>query len=231
MTVAARYAIYFSPRSDDRLWVFGSTVIGYDAASGTTPEQPMLACISAEEFHARTEDPRQYGFHATLKPPFHLKDGVPLDHLLDAAQEFASARSAFEVGAMEVVAIGGFLALVPAAPSAQLAALADDCVRAFDRFRAPLAEADRERRLKSPLTERQIAYLDQWGYPYVFEEFRFHMTLTGRLHHDERGEVKRALCDLYRPVAAPLVIDGISVFEQTARGERFALVERLGFGA
>jgi hypothetical protein len=29
--------------------------------------------------------------------------------------------------------------------------------------------------------QRQRNYLDRWGYPYVMEEFRFHMTLTGRL--------------------------------------------------
>jgi putative phosphonate metabolism protein len=231
VTVGQRYAIYFSPRADDRLWEFGSSVVGYDAVTGAAPDQPGLSCISAEDFHARTEDPRQYGFHATLKPPFHPVDGETIDRLLAAAGEFAALRRAFDVGALDVTAISGFLALVPTAPSAELTALADDCVRAFDRFRAPLVPADRERRLKSPLTARQIAYLDQWGYPYVFEEFRFHMTLTGRLHHDEREEVKQALSQLYRPVAAPFVVDGISVFEQAMRGERFTLLQRLAFGA
>ncbi|MDR3374596.1 MAG: DUF1045 domain-containing protein [Ancalomicrobiaceae bacterium] len=231
MTGGQRYAIYFSPRPDDRLWDFGSSVVGYDAVTGAVPDQPELSCISAADFHARTEDPRQYGFHATLKPPFHLVAGETIDRLLAAAGEFAASRQAFNVGALDVTAIGGFLALVPAAPSPELTALADDCVRAFDRFRTPLSSADRERRMKSPLTERQIAYLDQWGYPYVFEEFRFHLTLTGRLHHDERDEVKQALSQLYRPVAAPLVVDGISVFEQAERGERFTLLQRLAFGA
>ena len=34
---------------------------------------------------------------------------------------------------------------------------------------------------KSGLTDRQEALLTQWGYPYVMEEFRFHITLTGAL--------------------------------------------------
>jgi putative phosphonate metabolism protein len=226
----ARYAIYFAPEPKGRLWEFGSSVIGFDAEIGEDVRQPVIDGVAPEDFVDRTADPRHYGFHATLKPPFALADGVSIDQLLAAAHEFALARTAFVVPALEVTAIGAFLALVPAASSPELHALADDCVRAFDRFRAPLEAADRERRLKSPLTERQIKYLDAWGYPYVFEEFRFHMTLTGRLHHDERGRIRHALADLYQEIASPTAVSDITVFQQPARDQRFSVLTRIPLG-
>jgi putative phosphonate metabolism protein len=205
-------------------------VIGYDAETGADLSQPAIPDVMPEDVHDRTADPRQYGFHATLKPPFVLKEDCSIDELLAAAQGFATTRRPFVVPALEVTAIGAFLALVPASPSPDLHLLADDCVRAFDGFRAPLTPADRERRLKSPLTERQIAYLDGYGYPYVFEEFRFHMTLTGRLHHDERDAFRRALTESYRAIAEPLDVTTIAVFQQPARDKRFSVLTRIPLG-
>jgi len=231
VTAGARYAIYVAPEPKSRLWAFGSSVIGFDADTGEDVKQPVIAGVAPEDFVDRTADPRQYGFHATLKPPFSLRDDASIDQLLVAAHAFAQSRTAFVVPTLEVTALGAFLALVPGSPSAELHALADDCVRAFESFRAPLKPADRERRLKSPLTERQIAYLDAWGYPYVFEEFRFHMTLTGRLHHDERDTIKSALAELYRGIACPMPVRDIVIFQQLARDQHFSVLARIPFGA
>ncbi len=230
MIAGARYAIYFAPEPKSRLWEFGSSVIGFDAETGEDVRQPRIPGVAPDDFTDRTADPRQYGFHATLKPPFYLAEGQTVDRLLAAAHEFALSRSAFVVPELEVTAIGAFLALVPSGPAPELYALADDCVRAFDPFRAPLAPADRERRLKSPLTERQIAYLDTWGYPYVFEDFRFHMTLTGRLHHDERDTIRHVLADLYGGLAGPMPVGDITVFQQPARDQRFSVLTRIPLG-
>jgi putative phosphonate metabolism protein len=230
VTVGARYAIYFAPEPASRIWDFGSSVIGYDAETGEDVKQPRLAGIEPGELLDRTADPRQYGFHATLKPPFSLREGTSVDQLLVAAHEFAEVRAPFILPAFEVTAIGAFLALVPSGPSAELHVLADDSVRAFEPFRAPLSPADRARRLKSPLTERQVAYLDAWGYPYVFEEFRFHMTLTGRLHHDERDTFRAALTDLYRGIAGPVTVGQIAVYQQPARDQRFSVLARIPLG-
>ncbi len=231
MTAGARYAIYFAPKPTSRLWGFGSSVIGYDAETGSECRQPVIPGISSEDFTDRTADPRQYGFHATLKPPFSLADDTTIDHLLAAAHAFALTRNSFVLPSLEVAAIGAFLALVPSSQSPDLHDLADATVRAFDAYRAPLTASDRERRLKSPLTQRQISYLDTWGYPYVFEEFRFHMTLTGRLHHDERDTVRKALSDLYRPLAGPVEISEIAVFQQPARDQRFSILTRIALGS
>jgi putative phosphonate metabolism protein len=231
VTAGARYAIYFSPEPWTRLWRFGSSVIGFDAETGDDVAQIVIPGIDRQDVADRTSEPRQYGFHATLKPPFHLAEDQSVDRLLAAVHAFALDRTPFVVPALDVTAIGAFLALVPSEPSPELTALADACIREFDHFRAPLQPHDRERRLKSPLTERQIAYLDTWGYPYVFEEFRFHMTLTGRLHHDERDTFRNALIDLYRPIAEPLDVTGITVFQQPARDQRFTVLARIPLGA
>ena len=74
--------------------------------------------------------------------------------------------------------IGGFVAIVPATPSPGLDELAADCVTGFERFRLPMTAQERSRRLAAGLSQHQTANLERWGYPYVFEEFRFHMTLT-----------------------------------------------------
>jgi putative phosphonate metabolism protein len=222
-----RYAIYAAPRPETRLWTFGSQVLGYDAQSGKDVAQPRLEPLAASDVFDRTADPRKYGFHATLKPPFHLAEGHTLDHLLEAAEAFAASVAPFTVPNLEVTTLGAFLALVPKPASPDLHDLADACVRSFDAFRAPLDAEDRTRRLKSPLSERQVAYLDLWGYPYVFEEFRFHMTLTGRLHHDERDLFRAALTDLYGQFAEPLDVRDIAIYEQATRQSRFVVKARI----
>src|SRR5262249_7114273 len=86
-----------------------------------------------------------------------------------------------------VRSLAGFIAVVPDAPNPDVDHLAADCVTIFDRFRRPLGAEERSRRLAAGLTAAQIAHLDRWGYPFVFDDFRFHMTLTGRVGGDRRG--------------------------------------------
>ncbi|MDP3544609.1 MAG: DUF1045 domain-containing protein [Phreatobacter sp.] len=229
MTV--RYALYAAPPPDSRLWHFGSSVIGYDAAAARALPFPSHPPCDAADWADLTHDPRRYGFHGTLKAPFSLAAGMEEGDLLEAAMLFAERRQAFAVPALEVVLLGRFVALVPGVASPELTALAAGCVREFDAFRAPLTEADRARRLKAPLTDRQVAQLDAWGYPYVFEDFRFHMTLTGSLPEERREAVRAGLAAAYWEVAGPLPIDGLCVFRQKDRSARFEVLARFAFDA
>lgn len=225
-----RYAIYFVPQFDTALWTFGCRAVGYDSSTGSDVAFHDHPFYRRGEIKAWTDDPRRYGCHATLKPPFELAEGTTIEALESTASAFASARSPFGVDRFRVKAIGSFLALTPAGASPDLEALAGDCIRTFEPFRASLSAADRERRLKSPLTERQIAHLDQWGYPYVFDEFRFHMTLTGRLPEDVKADALHALTELYAPIDRPVTFDSICVCEQADRQSRFRVRQRFGFG-
>ncbi len=180
-----------------------------------------------------TGSPRHYGFHATLKAPFRLVEGGALEPLLNAVERFAVARRWVEGPPLRVEALGQFLALVPSGPDSRLDALAADCVQAFEPFRAPLTAAELSRRRAAGLSPRQDRYLEEWGYPYVMEEFRFHMTLTERLPDAAtRAHWKAVLEAHFAPLAdQPLVLDGISVFVQDSLESPFRHLARFPFEA
>lgn len=189
MSALPRYAIYHVPPADAALYRFGAPLLGYDALEPKDLDHPRRALDAFNDWHELTADPRKYGFHATLKAPFLLGDGHTEAALCNAFDRFAETPREVPVIAPVIRAIGSFIAVVPVAAVAPLSQLADDCVRDFEPFRAPLTDHDRQRRLKGPLTPTQIAHLDRWGYPYVFAEFRFHMTLTGSLPAPKRAAV------------------------------------------
>jgi hypothetical protein len=103
--------------------------------------------------------------------------------------------------------------------------LAADCVRIFDEFRVPLTTADRERRNVSTLTEPQVAHLDRWGYPYVFEEFRFHMTLAGSLPAERRAAVTQILQRRFDALGLRSIsIDQLALFRQNDTKSCFTII-------
>ena len=146
--------------------------------------------------------------HATLKAPTALADGSNEAALLDACAAFAGRARRIPVIEPVVDAISGFIAVIPASRSDDLQQLAADCVTAFDPFRAPLTAEDRARRKPERLTARQCDYLDRWGYPYVFDMFRFHMTLTGVLARHEAESIARELGELHGEGALGGLDDG-----------------------
>jgi putative phosphonate metabolism protein len=225
-----RYAVYFAPAAGSALHRFGAAVIGYDADTGRDLAQ--LAPAGVADWPAATAEPRRYGFHATLKAPFRLAAGLDAPDLVAAVAAFAAERAPVRLAGLAVAAIGPFCALTPLGDVTALQRLASDVVLAFEPFRAALTEADRARRLQSPLTPRQIGYLDTFGYPYVHEDFRFHMTLTGPLHVDLRDRVRDGLATLHAEAvpAGPVVVDQLAVFRQATPAERFRIVFRAALG-
>ncbi|POF32727.1 DUF1045 domain-containing protein [Roseibium marinum] len=183
-----RYAIYFAAEADDRLMQLGNAWLGRDPFSDRDLSQPEIAGLSPEKVRELTASPRRYGFHGTLKAPFYLRGGESEAALLETCAEFAGRTAPFEIQGFDVNRLGRFLALTPNESEPALQAFAAQCLRTFEPFRAPLSAADLERRRKSGLTSRQDAYLTAWGYPYVFEEFRFHMTLSNKLENDAEAD-------------------------------------------
>lgn len=223
-----RYAIYFAPPPDGPLWAFGSAVLGYDAATGIDCAQFCPAGLAPATWRAMTADPRRYGFHATLKAPFHLREGKNEDTLVEAVKAFARDHESVHVPALTMAALGSFVALVPHGGEAELATLAAAAVESFESFRAPLGDADLARRLSSRLSEREREHLARWGYPYVLDCFRFHMTLSGSLPRDLVETVRRELSGLYslKVGATALSIDAVALYRQETRETPFRLLSR-----
>jgi putative phosphonate metabolism protein len=220
-----RYAIYHAAARSGELDRFGAHLLGYDAWTGEELPFPDGVMQAVPDWRDLTQDPRKYGFHATLKAPMALAHGTTEAELLAACASFAETPRPIPVIPPVVNSISGFIAVVPAEPSAELQQFAADCVRAFDAFRAPLAPEDRARRNPSKLTSRQREYLDRWGYPYVMEEFRFHMTLTGRLGSERRGPVLTMLRERFTAIGLTrLAIDGIAIFREDDPASRFRII-------
>ncbi|MBR9971494.1 DUF1045 domain-containing protein [Magnetospirillum sulfuroxidans] len=195
-----RYALYFLPETDSALDRLGRAWIDGVAAD-------------------LTAEARVYGFHATLKAPFRLADDQDEAALRAACAAFAATQAPLAEGPPTLALLDDFYALRPGAPSATLQTLAAECVRRFDPFRAPLNPAEKAKRLRTPLTPRQRQFLDQWGYPYVLDEYRFHLTLTRRLSPAEIPAVEQVLRPLTaEAVTEPLAVRSLCLMHQPAGG-------------
>jgi 2'-5' RNA ligase len=76
------------------------------------------------------------------------------------------------------------------------------------------------------LTPRQREHLERFGYPFVMEDFRFHMTLTGRLDAERRESVLAMLRDRFSKIGLKtLAVDRIAVFRQDDDGSRFRILD------
>jgi putative phosphonate metabolism protein len=225
--MSCRYAIYFAPSEASLLWRTGSQWLGRDAARDVPLAQPAVPGYSGEQVSALTQSPRLYGFHATLKPPFHLAGEWSAARICDVLAGFARERAAFVLPALEVAALSGFLALRPRGRSEALHGLADDCVTAFDRFRRPLEASELARRRSAGLSERQEALLARFGYPYVLDELRFHLTLTGRLEpHDSTGLKPWLQQHFAAALREPIVVADLCLFVQERPEAPFCILQR-----
>ncbi|WP_337995524.1 DUF1045 domain-containing protein [Oleispirillum naphthae] len=233
MPAFPRYAVYYAPEEDDPLWALGSAWLGRDAASGAALPQPEVNGFSTAALAALTGDPRRYGLHATLKAPFHLAEGCGEADFLAAAEGFAAAEAPFDLPGLAVGRLGNFLALLPTEPCLALHEMAERCVRGLDGFRAPPTAAELERRRAEALSPRERDHLRAWGYPYVLDSYRFHITLTDSIADAGlRGDLFDAARAFFGSACARAVpVRGICVFAQAAAGAPFMLIQRLNFKA
>lgn len=229
---APRYALYYAPPPESPLWTFGSAILGYDAATGAmlTPLAPEG--VPAADWSAITAQPRRYGFHATLKAPFRLRDGVSEEDLIEAGHAFARRRKAFALPRLSVSPLETFAALSPIERSDRINDFASACVEAFEPFRAEPSPEELARRLGATLTGRQRENLDRWGYPYVFEDFHFHMTLTGSLSPERVGPIVEGLASLYDEHVgqSSTRFDAVTLYVEEEPSDGFRIVDRFVFG-
>jgi putative phosphonate metabolism protein len=220
-----RYAIYYASAPGSDLDRFGAHMLGYDAYDGGDLPFPESVTKEQPDWRELTQDPRKYGFHATLKAPMALADGKTEVELAAACKAFAGRPRRIPVIEPIVDSISGFIAVISARASAELLELAADATSEFDSFRAPLTPEDHDRRNPAKLTPRQCAYLERWGYPYVMEEFRFHMTLTGRLDAERRDPIVAMLRDRFSAVGLKqLAVDRLALFHQHDAASKFRII-------
>jgi hypothetical protein len=227
MTSSARFALYFTPQPGSALDRFGAGVLGYDPTTGADVRLTSLRGIHDTDRVALTEEPRRYGFHATLKAPFRLKGES--EDLLAAVRAFAASRPPLQAVRLGLEPVGRFLALVSDDDTRLLDLFAAEIVALFDKFRAPLSDGERARRLSAPLSARHRALLETWGYPFVFEAFRFHMTLAGPLPEPQRSHWCESLRE-HLPDLASVSIDALTLLRQDNPESRFRIVERVTLG-
>ena len=218
-----RVAVYYAPRQDDPLFTDSTTWLGRDPERGAPAQQPDIPGIVEV-----TAEPRVYGFHATLKPPMRLQQGRQWYDVLEAAAEIADSVAPFDLPRLAVSDVHGFLALRETCPCAPLQALADACVARMDHLRAPLTDDEIARRRRANLTQQQDDMLLRWGYPYVFETWFFHMTLTRRLNASEK-QTFMAAAETYfaRAIGVARQVSDICLFVQPVPGEPFIIKKRL----
>lgn len=223
-----RHALYFLPADDSRLQDFGDSWLGWSVTEGRVVAHPQIADLPIATL---TERPRKYGFHGTLKAPFRLADGVRKSDLISTATALVSSIPAFEMPALQIARLGSFLALVPQQPSEELQQLASSLVRELDPLRAPLSDAELVRRRSAGLTPAQEMLLTKWGYPYVMDEFRFHLTLSGKLQADELQNLKSILQNhISHLTQTPVRVDDVGLVGEAEDG-RFHLIRRLPLAA
>lgn len=222
MTQFKRYAIYYAP-DPGPLADFGASWLGWDIATGAPVDHPVVEGLDVASL---TDTPRKYGLHGTMKPPFRLAEGRTADDLAQAVQTFCAGQAVVTLDGLALTALGRFLALTVTGDATPLSDLAGATVQVLDPYRAPLNEAELAKRRKSRLSDRQEALLAQWGYPYVMEEFRFHLTLTGKLPKAEVDTIRNRLDALVAPVLPqPFVIRDLCLMGEDMDG-MFHLIDR-----
>ena len=225
-----RFAIYFAPAATSNLWERAATWLGRDAADGDLFHGPV-AGIDRNRLLNLTQSANRYGFHATLKAPMALVDDADEAELRAALADFALRHQPIELGRLKLASLQGFLALMVDGENEALQDFAAHVVEDFDPFRAPMSVKDRAARAGKGLSERQIELLDAYGYPYVFEEFRFHMTLTDRLAEADATEIATAAATWFGPALdEPVVLDRLSLFHEHEAGKPFRRVADFKLG-
>lgn len=208
-----RYAVYFAPRAG-AFATRAAEWLGRDPVNGDALAQPELPGIDVA---ALTGDPRRYGFHGTIRAPFRPAMGITRGDILQVVADLAAGLAPVTCAGLRLQDLDGFLALTPEGRTDDLMALAAAVVKATNPLRAPLTAAEIARRRPESLSARQRELLELWGYPFVMEEFRFHLTLTDRLA--DPGPVIAVLRPHFTPVLPkPFVIEDLCLFGEDQDG-------------
>lgn len=230
-----RYAVYFTPDHGSSLGRMGRNWLGYDAITQSHTPLKQISGVSADKLSEAVTPASRYGFHATLKAPFYLPDSGLENDLKKALQRLADNQSSFNLPRLKLRRIGSrlkhFFALVPSRPSHAMNGLAEKCVRRLDAYRKPPTLIEVNRRRAAGLSPLEDQYLVAWGYPYVLDRFRFHLSLTGQVRDQE---ISRRILNALEALLTEVDLDGeevnaVCLFVQENEKEPFYLDTRFSF--
>lgn len=218
-----RYALYYAPRSNAGWGRWASEWLGWDLEAGRPLPHPEAGDLAVAEV---TQTPRKYGLHATIKPPLRLAAGCDLEGLKTACAALAAQQAPVTLDGLEIARLGRFLALRTLGDESALNALAAASLRALDPYRAPAPEAELARRRAAGLSPAQEENLRQWGYPYVLDQFKFHITLSGKLDKATLAATEALLAEQLAPLLPrPFEIRDLALVGEDSTG-RFHLLHR-----
>jgi len=225
-----RFAIYFAPEIDSNLHSIGSQWLGRDSSSGKSIMQPNIKGISSSYFYSVTKTPRRYGFHATLKAPFRLNKEFTSKDLCSQIQRLSALSKPFAMN-LKVGKLGNFIALMMDPNEQKMQNLASKLVENLDQFRAPLHQKEIDKRRMSNLNTSEDKNLLKWGYPYVFNDFRFHMTLTEKIpcRSDQEFMVNAASSHFSADLDRATKVNSISLFFQESSEADFLQIQQFPF--
>ena len=219
-----RYAVYYVPPPGP-FAERAAAWLGRDLEKGAFVPHPDLPGLP-RPIADLTEVPRKYGFHATLRAPFRPAEGVTAQQIATTVAQLATALPPAVCAGLRPRDLHGFIALTPEGDTTGLEALCAEVVKATNPLRAPLTEAEIARRRPDALSLRQRDLLALWGYPFVMDEFQFHLTLTGPLDGPMMQGVLPVVQSHFAPVLPrPFVVRDLCVVGEDAAG-RFHLISR-----
>jgi len=215
-----RAAVYYAPDANDALWLRGCAWLGQDPESGFLLPPPDVPGIAAA-----TSEPRRYGFHATLKPPMQLRNGFPA--FLADIETLAQRLQPFAMPPLRVADDFGFLAILPAQKCTALDEAAASCVTELEAHRLP-EDAAKQGKRAAGRTPAQLVYLQRYGYPYVLDQWRFHMTLSNAGAGAQLLEPARKF--FAEVLDTPRMFGALAVYVEAEKGADFRLTRRIGLG-
>lgn len=209
-----RYAVYFCPAPGSALHAFGNDWL----ATARVPS------IAPERLQVLLADVRRYGWHATLAAPFGLAAHARHEDLHRCVADMAARTPAFALP-LQLDTLAGFLALRPSGDAQAIDELAAHCVRNLHALRTPLTQAAWKRRAAA-LDDTERTLFRQYGYPYVLERYRFHLTLSAPATADEEQALRTYLLPKLGDTACAQ-IDALTICREPAPGAAFEQVTRL----
>ena len=224
-----RYAIYYAPLENSELDIFGKCWLGWDPYKGSqTTKSDFSKLPDFEKFSKFVVAPKQYGFHGTIKAPFRLKDGFTYNDLENQVGEISKQIHSFYLDQLIIKKLGNFIGLIPT-NNLKVNAVSNKFVKELDYLRDELSESEIKKRKPHKLTSNQKQLLFKWGYPYVFNEFKFHLTLTSKLNNVEIDDVFKSLQNILKQVnLSKINFNNICIFGQKS-DEKFYFIKRFKF--